>query len=128
VIVVPGVPGSNDVKVMGEVRVPGSYTVYLGASVLDVLFMAGGPTKDAALNRVRWTSPLDSVNRSVDIDLDKILKSKSHQAIPEVKPGDILYIPRQKSGFWRFTYNLVKDLSAIASPIAMIIYYNKFSK
>jgi protein involved in polysaccharide export with SLBB domain len=124
VIVVPGVPGSNDVKVMGEVRFPASYTVHLGASVLDVLFLAGGPTKDAALNRVRWTSPLDSTNRSVDIDLDKILKSKSHQPIPEVKPGDILYIPSKRSGLWRSVFTVVKDIATIASPIAMIYYYS----
>lgn len=125
VIVVPGVPGSHDVKILGEVRVPGSYTVHLGASVLDVLFMAGGPTKEAALGRVRWTSPLDSTNRSVDIDLNRILKSNSHQPIPEVKPGDILYIPTKRSGFWRTSFGLVRDLASIASPIAMIIYYNK---
>jgi protein involved in polysaccharide export with SLBB domain len=123
VIVVPGVPGSNDVKILGEVRVPGSYTVHLGASVLDVLFLAGGPTKDAALNRVRWVSPLDSVNRSVDLDLNKMLKSKYYQAIPEVKPGDILYIPPKKSGFLRSAFNAVRDVATIASPIAMLIYY-----
>jgi polysaccharide biosynthesis/export protein len=128
VIVVPGVPGSNDVKILGEVRVPGSYTVHLGASVLDVLFLAGGPTKDAALNRVRWVSPLDSVNRAVDLNLNKMLKSKSYQAIPEVRPGDILYVPRQRAGFWRFTYSLIKDVAAIASPIAMVVYYSKYNR
>lgn len=127
VIVVPGVPGSHDVKILGEVRVPGSYTVHLGASILDVLFMAGGPTKEAALSRVRWTSPLDSVSRSVEIDLNSILKSNAHKPIPEVRPGDILYIPTKRSGFWRTSFGLVRDLASIASPIAMIIYYNRLN-
>jgi protein involved in polysaccharide export with SLBB domain len=126
VIVVPGVPGSHDVKVLGEVRAPGSYTVHLGASLLDVLFMAGGPTPEAALSRVRWTSPLDSTSRSVDIDLNRILKSNSHQVIPEVRPGDILYVPRRHAGIWRTAFNLVRDLSTIASPVAMIVFYTKY--
>ena len=43
------------VQVLGEVKTPGYYQVRAGARLLDVLGLAGGPTKAADLSQVSIT-------------------------------------------------------------------------
>jgi protein involved in polysaccharide export with SLBB domain len=127
IIVVPGLPGSNDVKVIGEVKTPGNYTVYLGANLLDVILMAGGPTKDASMKKVQLISLSQRDVKGVRFDLDKIIRSQKTGQIPEVKAGDVVYIPKQGSIFTAMV-NFLKDVSAIALPISLIIYYLNINK
>ena len=127
IVVVPGLPGSNDVKVIGEVKSPGSYPVFLGANLLDVILMAGGPTKDASMKKIHLISLSQRDAKGVQVDLDKIIRSQKTGQIPEVRPGDIVDIPAKKSIFTA-TVSFLKDVSAIALPIAMIIYYFSFNR
>ncbi|MGH7450508.1 MAG: SLBB domain-containing protein [bacterium] len=63
IIVVPGHPlslGAYDLKVLGEVNQPGPYTAYTGANILDLIFIAGGPTPEADLRKTRILSPYNS--------------------------------------------------------------------
>jgi polysaccharide export outer membrane protein len=122
IVVVPGLPGSNDVKVIGEVKSPGSYPVFLGANVLDVILMAGGPTKDASMNKIQLISLSQRDAKGVQVDLDKIIRSRKTGQIPEVRAGDVVNIPAKRSIFNK-TVSFLKDVSAIALPIAMMVYY-----
>jgi protein involved in polysaccharide export with SLBB domain len=122
-VIVPGMPGTNDVKVVGEVRSPGSYPVYQGANVLDVLLMAGGPSKDAALNRVRLISPRLRESRGIRVNLEILLKGEHAEPAPGVRPGDIIFVPNRQT-IWRSGLSLLRDVVAIASPIALILYYS----
>jgi polysaccharide export outer membrane protein len=122
VIFVPGTPGSNDVKVMGAVRLPGSYTVYLGATVLDVIFMAGGPIeKKANLKRVRLVSPSNAAAREVELNIDDLLKGKGNslESNPAVQPGDVVYVPERSFSF----IETLKTVTSILTPIALLLYY-----
>jgi hypothetical protein len=60
--------------------------------------------------------------KGVQVDLDKIIRLQKTGQIPEVRPGDVVNIPAKKSIFTA-TVSFLKDVSAIALPIAMIIYY-----
>jgi len=123
VIVVPGLPGSYDVKVLGEVQDPGTYQIFNGANLFDALYLAGGPTKDAALNRTRLVSPFQQGSRDVNINIDKFLQSEQGKNIPEVKPGDIIYVPTRRK-FFRNFLSVLRDVATIAWPIVMILYYS----
>ena len=122
IIVVPGLPGSYDVKVIGEVKMPGAYKMFTGANLIDALYMAGGPTERAALNKTRLVSPLGEQTREVEIDIDKFLRSKQVPEVPELRPGDIIYVPVKKN-FWRTFISVLRDASLIAYPIVIMIYY-----
>ena len=122
VVVVPGVPGSEDVKVVGEVKDPGSFTIYMGTNLLDAIYMAGGPTEDAALGRIRLVTPFRQDSREREFNVEKLLKANKINDIPYVKPGDIIFVPK-KSKFWRNLLNFLRDAATIAWPIVMILYY-----
>jgi polysaccharide export outer membrane protein len=124
VIVVPGIPGTHDVKVIGEVKSPGSYTVFQGATLVDVLYMAGGPTENAALNKIRLVSPQKQSSREITINMDEMLKSDHNVEFPEILPGDVIYVPKGKT-FWRSVVSITRDVSTIALPVVMIIYYSR---
>ena len=123
IVVVPGAPGSNDVKVIGEVRTPGAYQIFAGASILDAIYMAGGPTENASLNNIRLVSPLDKNTREIKINLKNLLQLEKSKNIPEVKPGDIIYIP-SKSGFFRGFMSVIRNVTSLLVPIAMILWYS----
>lgn len=124
IIVVPGIPGTHDVKVIGEVEQPGSYTVFQGANLVDALYLAGGPTDMASLKKIRIVSPLSRVSKDSYFDLEKCLHAdiNNFKDIPEINPGDIIYIPK-RSGFWRGLFNFTKGFTSLVAPIVMIIYY-----
>ena len=71
--------------VSGEVRNPGAYSVPEGTTVLQAMTLAGGPTENAALNRIRIFRLIDGRQRSLDVELDDI-----------VQPGDTIVVPRRR--------------------------------
>jgi len=125
IIVVPGLPGTYDVKVIGEVKTPGSYQTFIGANILDALYMAGGPTEKAALDKARLVSPLHNEAREIQVDIENFLRSDKVTHLPELRPGDIIYVPQKKS-FWKSFFSVLRDASAILTPIALILYYTGF--
>jgi len=122
VIVVPGVPGSHDVKVMGEVKNPGTYTVFQGSNFLDLLYMAGGPTEEAHLKKIRLISPLKKTAKEIEINLDDMLQTSELEKIPSVQPGDIIYVPK-KSTFWKTFVSVIQNVSAVLTPILLMMWY-----
>lgn len=122
IIVVPGVPGSHDVKVMGEVKNPGTYTVFQGAHFLDILYMAGGPTDQAHLRKIRLISPSNKISREIEIDLDNLLQTDEMTEIPTIQPGDIIYVPK-KNTFWKTFVSVIQNVSAVLTPILLMMWY-----
>lgn len=122
VIVVPGMPGSSDVKVIGEVKEPGNYQIFSGSNVLDALYMAGGPTEKAGLNRIRLISPMKEQSREIKVNVESLLKAQSIDNIPDVKPGDIIYVPTKRT-FFKGLMAVLRDAATVLFPITMILYY-----
>lgn len=73
---------ARQVYIDGYVNRPGGYTIEPGATLRQVLSLAGGATELGALNRVRVLrdgKPLD------DVDLDKTI----------IQPGDTITVPKR---------------------------------
>jgi protein involved in polysaccharide export with SLBB domain len=120
-IVVPGNPMATSVKVLGSVVRPGSYEVFFRNSLLDVLFMAGGPTNDANMNNVKVLSPQGEKAKEARININELVKSNNLAAVPLVVPGDVVYVP-QRPLTWRKFVGAVRDLSIFASLYLIIRY------
>jgi protein involved in polysaccharide export with SLBB domain len=118
IIVVPGHPlslGAYDLKVLGEVNQPGPYTAYQGANILDLLFIAGGPTPAADLKKTRILSPYNSPGeRQKEVNLDKLLTAKEFKQIPLINPGDIVYVPKRRSTL-QVVLNVARDVVSVGS-------------
>lgn len=120
VIFVPGLPGISDVKVLGEVRSPGNLTVPPGTSLLDVLYLAGGPSRNADLNRIRLYDQKQKEDRR--IHLGKLIEENRFDEIPTVSPGNVIVVGH-KPRFWTNAINGLRTVTSVVVPIIMILYY-----
>ena len=81
---------SIQVFVVGQARRPGSYTISSLSTLINALFVTGGPTPQGSLRHIQLKRGGKVV---VDFDLYDLLlrgdKSKDEQLLP----GDVIYIP-----------------------------------
>ncbi len=84
--------GSNVVYVMGEVFKPGAFESKAGVGLLDILANAGGPTRFADSRQMRI---LHGDGRISPFDLVAFTESGQAGVLPEVLPGDAIFIPEK---------------------------------
>jgi polysaccharide biosynthesis/export protein len=95
------IPDADDqlIYVMGEVFKPGAYHLTPDMSFMDALAQAGGPTVNAATNRVLLARPSIGVQKSIDVNEYLRARGEHNYMLEE---GDIIYVPR--SGMAKFGY------------------------
>ncbi|MFC1569663.1 SLBB domain-containing protein [bacterium] len=120
IIVVPGIPGISDVKVIGEVKSPGNITILPGTNLLDALFLAGGPTPKANLDYIRLYD--SKLRQDQKVQLGSLIKENRFEEIPTVNPGDVIVVESKKQFLSQFIEGL-KVVTSIVVPIVMILYY-----
>lgn len=84
--------GSNMVYIMGEVFKPGAYEGKEGATFLDILANAGGPTRYAESRQIRLIRASGEV---IPFDLAAFTESNRKTELPLVKPGDAIFVPEK---------------------------------
>lgn len=78
------------VYVVGEVARPGTYTISPFSTVLDALFVAGGPTKMGSLRSVRVAQNGQTVR---EVDLYDFLLRGDRPTGPMLQSGDTVFVP-----------------------------------
>ncbi len=78
------VPRAAPVYVFGNVGRPGEYLIGKGATVRQVLSLAGGVTQRGAAGRTKVIRTIDGAEHEVKVELDD-----------RVKPGDTLVVPER---------------------------------
>ncbi len=84
--------GANMVYIMGEVFKPGAYEGKPGATFLDILANAGGPTRYAESRQIRLIRADGSV---IPFDLSAFTEATGEQGMPIVLPGDAIFVPEK---------------------------------
>ncbi|MCI0511687.1 SLBB domain-containing protein, partial [candidate division KSB1 bacterium] len=123
-IVILGNPLATNVKVLGSVENPGNYDVFFQTTVLDVIYMAGGFTNDANLNKIKIISSSGEGTREVKINIDELLKGVNPTKVPLVSPGDIVYIP-QRWFTWSKTLAFIRDITTFVTLYYLIQMSNR---
>ncbi|NIT60132.1 MAG: hypothetical protein GWN00_29135 [Aliifodinibius sp.] len=118
IIMVPGFSLAKTVKVLGSVERPGSYELPFPASLLDVIFLAGGPTDQAKLSAIKVTSNNGDKPYERHFNLDAILK-KENKNIPIIKPGDVVYVP-EKAITWKKFIAFARDITIFVTLYVII--------
>lgn len=118
-IIISGNPLATKVKVIGSVVNPGNYDVFLQNTILDVIFLAGGPAEDANLKKVRVISLNSGAPREINLNYKELLKANNLQRTPVVIPGDVVYVPKRMVT-WRKTLNVLRDLTTFATLYYLI--------
>lgn len=83
--------GSTMVYVMGEVAKPGAYETTEGASFMDILANAGGPTRFSESRQIRIIKADSSV---IPFDLSAYTEGRITH-IPSISPGDAIFVPEK---------------------------------
>lgn len=90
------------VTVLGAVSKQENYTLTSDASLLEVISTAGGTTADSDLRHIRILR--GGTNRQpIEVDLTWYMENGDIDAIPIVRPGDTVFIPKKA--------NVIRDLS-----------------
>lgn len=84
--------GANMVYVMGEVASPGAFEGKRGATFMDILANAGGPTRFAESRQIRV---LKADGRVVKFDLAAYTEGLPNSNPPNIKAGDAIFVPEK---------------------------------
>ena len=84
--------GGNMIYVMGEVARPGAYEGKNGATFMDILANAGGPTRFAESRQIRI---IKGSGKVVPFDLSGFTESSVPSKPPVIDPGDAIFVPEK---------------------------------
>lgn len=107
-VIVKGAPDADKVKLFGAVQRSGSYVRPYGATVLDMIYLAGGITQEGTLSDVRWLRRVGSKVIEEKLDLASLLRAGRTDEIPLVGRGDVIIVQRRV-----LTYQMVRDTLAL---------------
>jgi len=128
IVIVTGNPIFAQVKVMGGVNRPGTYNPSLGASVIDLIFMAGGFTGNADLKKIKYISSSEKEASEIEIDLSEYFKAQQTNVnIPTVKEGDIIIVPIKKKNLLLITWGIFKEVLSITQALYWIYLIRRYN-
>lgn len=110
---------TSKVAILGYVRTPGFYTLKDGQKLMlaDALGVAGGPeNKRGGLSSVIVIRSQRNKQEKLSYDLNKFLKSGDLAQNPEIKPGDVVYIPETGKPDWEMVFRAVSTVGVLINP------------
>ncbi|MCF7805705.1 MAG: SLBB domain-containing protein [Candidatus Marinimicrobia bacterium] len=111
------------VNIWGEVQKPGIYKVPSEINLIALLSSAGGPTDYAKLREVRIVRAFsdDAEQEVIHVDLEKYLDNADISGLPELYPGDTIFIPGNFRKYFSTTLGITSAITGIASSLALIV-------
>lgn len=85
----------------GEVTRPGQYDLRSNLTILEALAVAGGPSANAKISKIVLYRRTNGGFQGKVFNLKKLLASRNLSEDPELKPGDLLYVPQSISSRFR---------------------------
>jgi polysaccharide export outer membrane protein len=90
------------IAVLGAVTNQNNYPITTDVTLIEVLSAAGGTTIDSDLRHIRIIRNGLS-DQPIDVDLTAYIENGNIEAIPMVRPGDTVFVPRKS--------NVIRELS-----------------
>ncbi|MCX8005214.1 MAG: SLBB domain-containing protein, partial [Burkholderiaceae bacterium] len=81
---------SIDIYVVGQARAPGKYTVSSLTSLVNAIFMSGGPNANGSMRRIRLVRDSRTVT---DFDLYAFILNGDRSRDERLLPGDVIVFP-----------------------------------
>ena len=111
--------------IWGQIHKPGLYIVPDDTDLLKLLSLAGGPTEDAKLNKIRIIRPTNNGKKVIFVNLKKYIDTGDENLIPVLMPGDTIVVA---GTIWyavtRFT-SFVADVAVLITVYATLSTLNK---
>lgn len=107
----------RSIYVMGAVGAPGRYAFDASMGFLDILSAANGPTKSADLRAIRVSLRGAGDAEPVKVDLAAFMRTGDERLLPNLKPGDMIYVPDQDREWTDIAaQDTVRVLGSVAKP------------
>jgi protein involved in polysaccharide export with SLBB domain len=103
---------SRYVKILGSVTKPGFYPIGESASVFDMLYLAGGPSPDANMSKVRIISNPGGQKADFLLDMQKFIDNGKTEDLPLLSEGDMVIV-YGKTITWTKTLEMARDIVAL---------------
>jgi protein involved in polysaccharide export with SLBB domain len=103
---------SKYVKILGSVNKPGFYPISESASVFDMLYLAGGPSPDANMSKVRIISSPGGQKADFLLDMQKFIDNGKTEDLPLLSEGDMVIV-YGKTITWTKTLEMARDIVAL---------------
>ncbi len=107
--------------IWGQIRKPGLYIVPDDTDLLKLLSLAGGPTEDAKLNKIRIIRPTNDGKKVIFVNLKKYIDTGDENLIPVLMPGDTVVVA---GTIW---YAITRFTGFVADVAILITVYATFS-
>lgn len=105
------------IYVLGEVRNPGAVPLTPYMSFIEALAKAGGPTIDAASNRIHLIRPKEGINQPLALN-DFITPKQNINAV--LQEGDIIYVPMNTIAKVNYAVRFLTPFSTVLGIYANI--------
>ncbi len=108
---------TESVYLFGQINAPGRYRLDVETNLLDLLSAASGPTTSADIQNIRISHRNGDHAMVSKVDLALYFETGDEQLIPNIKPGDTIYIP-EKDRVWtaKSKEETIRVLGAVNSP------------
>jgi protein involved in polysaccharide export with SLBB domain len=100
---------SKYVKILGAVNKPGFYPIGESASLFDMLYLAGGPSAEANMSKVRVIGHPGGQQADFLIDMQKFIDEGKTENLPLLAEGDVVIV-YNKAITWVKTLEVVRDV------------------
>lgn len=106
--------------IWGQVKKPGLYIVPDDTNLLALLSLAGGPTEQAKLSKIRIVRPTKGGKKIIWVNIKEYLETGNQELIPVLQPGDTIIV----SGTIFYAFSKTADF--LAKVAAVLGVYNLF--
>lgn len=107
----------DSIYLFGQLGAPGRYRFEPDMHFLDILAAADGPTQDADLANVRVSHRNQPRSRVTHLDLALYFETGDESLLPNVLPGDTIFIPEKKRSWLSETKaSTIRVLGAVNKP------------
>lgn len=113
----------KQVNIWGEVQKPGIYKVPQDMGLISLISSAGGPTDVAKLKEVKIVHAFPQEgedSRVIVTDLKHYIESADASDLPEINPGDTIYVPGNWRRYFSETLGIAGSIAGVASAVALI--------
>ncbi|MFP4415830.1 MAG: SLBB domain-containing protein [Chitinispirillaceae bacterium] len=99
------------ITVLGHVKTPGPVKTARGASIQEVIMLAGGPSEKADVSSVRIIHKMeDDIDKVEDFDLEEFMQEGNLSEMPLLQPDDVVILLAKKET------DMVKVIGAVSKP------------
>ena len=112
----PSFTGRNVYYIYGQVTRPGVFPLEAEVDLLDAIVLAGGPTPNANMKKVKVLIKGATYSSVVEINLEDF-SSKGKPSRLLIHPEDTIVIPGKGGGFFSRVWNFSRDLIPLSTAI-----------